>query len=172
MEILGLLKPSEGQQPWLVRKIYALPPDFTWGKIDPSNPDKKLSGITLMGDAGHVMSPFAGEGVNLVLLDAVELGAALTKALANAGSADSIKLYSAVDQGLSKFEARMWKRARRCGTESAENLRLSFFAPNAPDGFVDLVKSFSLEVLGRKAASSALKLTAIGVVFLGLRLIR
>ncbi|MBC7799084.1 MAG: FAD-dependent monooxygenase, partial [Gemmatimonadaceae bacterium] len=35
-------------------------------------------GLTMLGDASHVMPPYTGKGVNLAMLDALELADALT----------------------------------------------------------------------------------------------
>ncbi len=46
-----------------------MPPDYRWDT---------QAGLTMLGDASHVMPPFTGKGVNLALLDALELSEALS----------------------------------------------------------------------------------------------
>ncbi len=54
--------------PFLIRPQYCVPLDQTWDA---------QSNITLLGDAAHIMPP-SGEGVNLAMLDALELSECLT----------------------------------------------------------------------------------------------
>lgn len=51
------------------RPQYCMPLDQTW---------PAQSNITLLGDAAHLMPPYAGEGVNMAMLDALELSQCLT----------------------------------------------------------------------------------------------
>ncbi len=67
-----------------------LPPDYRW---------ETQPGLTMLGDASHVMPPYTGKGVNLAMLDALELADALTE-----GSGRD------VTAAVAAFEARMQKR--------------------------------------------------------------
>jgi 2-polyprenyl-6-methoxyphenol hydroxylase-like FAD-dependent oxidoreductase len=50
--------------PYIPRPIYSVPLDQSW---------ESLPNLTVLGDAAHLMPPFAGEGVNMAMLDALEL---------------------------------------------------------------------------------------------------
>jgi 2-polyprenyl-6-methoxyphenol hydroxylase-like FAD-dependent oxidoreductase len=53
---------------FIVRPQYCMPFDQTWDS---------LPNLTMLGDAAHLMPPYAGEGVNMAMLDAVELSECL-----------------------------------------------------------------------------------------------
>ena len=85
--------------PLLVRPQYAIPPDQTW---------EAKPNLTLIGDAAHIMAP-SGEGVNLAMLDALELSEFLTDAR-----------FISIQAAIAAYEAPMRERAAQEAKESLE----------------------------------------------------
>lgn len=65
-EMLPLITDNDGE--YVPRSFWALPAPLTW---DP------VPGITVIGDAAHLMAPFGGHGANLAMLDGAELARAV-----------------------------------------------------------------------------------------------
>lgn len=103
------------------RSIYMLPTDHQW---------KPHKGITLIGDAAHLMTPFAGEGANMAMLDGANLAAAIAEAVNNGKDFAS---------SIESFEKEMFALANVHATESANNLHM-FMAEDAPTGIVNFFK--------------------------------
>ncbi|WP_022884563.1 FAD-dependent oxidoreductase [Glaciibacter superstes] len=112
--IRGLIGNADGQL--TVRPINALPVGHSWDRVP---------GVTLLGDAAHVMSPFGGEGANLAIYDASQLALAI---VAHPGD---------VEAALGAYEAEMFPRATESAAGSAANLEL-IFAPDAPQGLLGM----------------------------------
>lgn len=102
------------------RPLYALPVGVRW---------ERVPGVTLLGDAAHVMSPFAGEGANLAMQDGAELARAL------------IDNPYDVEAALGAYEAAMFPRAAAAAHESWFNL-VESFKPGGPQGLVDQFNRF------------------------------
>ncbi|KAF8605090.1 2-polyprenyl-6-methoxyphenol hydroxylase-like oxidoreductase [Ceratobasidium sp. AG-I] len=74
------------------RALHMLPVGHSW---------ESRSGLTLLGDAAHVMTPFAGEGVNLAMWDSLELAKKIIAGVESGG----------LNERVQEYEEDMFKRA-------------------------------------------------------------
>jgi len=101
------------------RPQYCMPLDQTWA----AQPN-----LTLLGDAAHLMPPYAGEGVNMAMLDALELSNCLT-------SDQFLNVHAAI----AHYEQQMRQRASAVAQETMEQTK----ALHSPGALTHLVGLFT-----------------------------
>jgi 2-polyprenyl-6-methoxyphenol hydroxylase-like FAD-dependent oxidoreductase len=106
---------------FIPRPQYYIPLEQTW---------EAQSNITLIGDAAHVMPPYAGEGVNMAMKDALELSECLTN-----------NTYPDLRSAIADYELIMRKRA----AEAAEMTLEQTTVLHAPNAINSLLKIFTTD---------------------------
>ncbi len=105
---------TDGETAPIPRMIYALPDGHRWDRVP---------GVTLLGDAAHLMPP-SGEGANLAMFDGAELGTAIT---AHPGD---------IETALTAYEEAMFPRSESEAADAHEILELCL-GDRAPFGLID-----------------------------------
>ncbi len=107
---------TDGETAPVLRAIYALPNGHRWDRVP---------GVTLLGDAAHLMPP-AGEGANLAMLDGAELGTAIA---AHPGD---------IDKALTAYEDALFPRSEAEAADAYLILELCL-GDRAPFGLIDFL---------------------------------
>ncbi|MFI7501680.1 FAD-dependent oxidoreductase [Streptomyces sp. NPDC049687] len=105
---------TDGETAPVARMIHTLPDGHRWDRVP---------GVTLLGDAAHLMPP-SGEGANLAMFDGAELGKAI------AAHPDDF------EAALTAYEEALFPRTEPLYTEAHDMLDLCF-GDRAPFGFLD-----------------------------------
>ncbi|MFB7600624.1 FAD-dependent oxidoreductase [Streptomyces sp. NPDC056160] len=116
---------TDGDTPPVLRPLHTLPLAHRWDRVP---------GVTLLGDAAHLMVP-SGEGANLAMYDGAELGKALA-----AHPED-------VEAALTSYEQALFARSAQEATE-AVRLHERMFGDRAPHSLFDMLR-------GEERAASA-----------------
>lgn len=109
---------TDGETPPTPRTIHALPNGHRWDRTP---------GVTLIGDAAHLMPP-AGDGANLAMLDGAELAEAI------AAHPDDI------EAALGAYEEVMFARSASAAVDAYEVLE-HCLGEHAPFGLIDFLTS-------------------------------
>ena len=137
---------SEARGKCVPRSLYYLPVGYRW---------MHTRGLTLIGDAAHLMTPFAGEGVNVALEDAMRVASGIVSALAlktsqrgkdaserkdrgtgnegipNDGMKEKEQL-DLLDKAVQDFEEEMWIRAEKVARLTDQLTKLWMFEKDTP----------------------------------------
>ncbi|KAB8073134.1 hypothetical protein BDV29DRAFT_176156 [Aspergillus leporis] len=113
-----------------IKPLYMLPIGTSW---------EHKPGVTVIGDAAHLMCPWAGEGVNLAMWDSLLLARAIIKAYESANQERTL-FQELLSPLLNEFEADMVARAKEKAEETHRNGQM-MFGENGAKAFVEFFEN-------------------------------
>ncbi|MFJ8933894.1 FAD-dependent oxidoreductase [Streptomyces sp. NPDC102364] len=120
---------TDGESAPVARMIHTLPDGHRWDRVP---------GVTLLGDAAHLMPP-SGDGANLAMFDGAELGRAIA---AHPGD---------IEAALADYEAAMFTRTSGFYDDAREILDLCL-GDGAPHSLVDFFTAAGESAVGESVA--------------------
>lgn len=117
--LTNLIKSANDRLVW--RSLYELPVGWAW---------PHQNGVTLLGDAAHVMTPFSGIGVNTAFHDAMELTKQIT-AFSSSDEAENMDGY------IIRYEKAMFKYAHRAQAHTEGSKTDMMLTPGAPRSSIE-----------------------------------
>ncbi|KAG9101774.1 hypothetical protein FS749_003463 [Ceratobasidium sp. UAMH 11750] len=103
------------------RPLYMFPVDHKWDA---------RAGVTLVGDAGHVMTPFAGEGVNTAMWDALELAKAIISGVEEGN----------LDAKIRESEIALFQRAEASARRTEGNLKMTMGTGDIAENMKEMIR--------------------------------
>ncbi|CAE7100827.1 unnamed protein product [Rhizoctonia solani] len=104
----------------LFRSLHMLPVDLTW---------EPRTGLTLLGDAAHLMTPFAGEGVNMTMWDSLELGKRIIEGVQTGD----------INQAIREYEVGLFERGGN-SMKKTDRQKQAFFSKNYPESVQEIIQ--------------------------------
>jgi 2-polyprenyl-6-methoxyphenol hydroxylase-like FAD-dependent oxidoreductase len=120
-----------------IRPLYTLPIGVSW---------EHKPNATLIGDAAHLMCPWAGEGVNLAMWDSLLLAHAITKAY-NVSKNENSSFQAVLDPLMKEFEEEMFMRTREKAEETYSNGQM-LFGEDGAMAFRDFFQAVYAQIQG------------------------
>ncbi len=104
---------------FMPRPQYCMPLDQHW---------EALPNLTMIGDAAHLMPPYAGEGVNMAMLDALELSEYLTNSA-----------FPDIQTAIAQYEKQMYERFAEIGKITLDQTA----SLHSPSALSDMIGMFN-----------------------------
>ncbi|KAK5689872.1 hypothetical protein LTR97_012632 [Elasticomyces elasticus] len=129
----------------VVRQMYMMPVGVSW---------ETVPGVTLLGDAAHLMTPFAGVGVNVAMADALVLARAIisrkdsffAKALSNRQN---------IAGAIKEYEKFMFGFAKENAEKTYEGLQRGHFSKDGVEKRADKFKEHYTKLTGKVLSDDA-----------------
>lgn len=139
---------QEAEDHVVPRDLYMLPIGHRWDHVP---------GVTIVGDASHLMTPFAGEGVNLAFSDSLELSKAIICA-----AKDKKDATAALDEKVAAFERDMFTRAKDVQQLTYDMMNAMFHTPGFPRNGIE---KYILRAVGDTFGPTLTTLVATPLVY-------